>query len=109
MSLVEHQSGDDMPRLHHLVSQYQLWEVGTLNLKELGSDDWALLAQLLPTLTSVGEVYITSNSTSLPGRETLRLLWDKTESDGLWLVNNKKYEKSDEENFDKICNLLIPA
>lgn len=103
------QSGDDVTRLHHLVSQYQSWQVTYLDLLELGSDDWALLAQLLPTLTSVPYVLITSNSTSHPGRDTLRLLWDKTESDGSWEVNNEEYEKSEEENFDKICNLLIPA
>ena len=52
MGYVDLQSGDDVTRLHHLVSQYQSWQVGWLYLTELGSDDWALLAQLLlQTLT----------------------------------------------------------
>ena len=72
-------------------------------LTELGSDDWALLAKSLPSLTSVvGEVVITSNLPSHPGRDTLRLLWDKTKSDGWWGVNNERYSKRDGENFDNI-------
>ena len=103
MSRVYLQSGDDVRRLHHLVSQYQSWTVEfDLHLTELGSDDWTLLAQLLPRLTSVGVVKITSNSTSHPAPDTLRLLWDKTEYQ--WEVNNEEYEKSDDGNFDKMFN-----
>ena len=97
------QSEDDVTRLLYLVSQYESWRVRNgLYLTELGSDDWALLAQLLPTLTSGVGVVITSNSTSHPAQETLRQLWDKTEY--WWEVNNEKYEKSDDENFDKMLN-----
>ena len=37
-------SGEDVTRLHQLVSQYELWEVeyGGQYLNQLGSDDWAL-------------------------------------------------------------------
>ena len=99
------QSGEDVTRLHHLVSQYQSWQVvcgvfSGLYLTELGSDDWALLAQLLPTLTWVGGVVITSNSTSHPAQETLRQLWHKTK--GGWKVNNELYWKSDDGGFDKM-------
>ena len=107
MSDVYLQSGDDVRRLHHLVSQWQLWTVwDDLNLTELGSDDWDLLAQLLlPSLTIVGTVVITSNSTSHPAPDTLRLLWDKTERWlGRWMVNNENYWKSDDGNFDKMLN-----
>ena len=102
MDRVELQSGDDVTRLHHLVSQYQSWQVWAgLHLTEIGSDDWALLAQLLPTLTWVGEkVVITSNSTSHPAQETLRQLWHKTK--GGWKVNNELYWKSDDGGFDKM-------
>ena len=100
MGSVSLQSGDDVTRLHHLVSQYQSWTVLVLYLTKLGPDDWALLAQLLPTLTRVWRVVITSNSTSHPAQETLRQLWDKTENE--WEVNNEEYEKSDDENFDKM-------
>ena len=108
MYFVSLQSGD-ITILHHLVTQYQSWQVkNRLHLTELGSDDWALLAQLLPSLPSgVGVVEITSNSSSHPGRDTLRLLWDKTGYG--WNVNNEGYEKRDDENFDKICNLFLPA
>ena len=103
MSDVHLKSGEDIPTLHKMVSQYESWEVRDfLQLTELESDDWALLAQLLPTLTSVGRVVITSNSTSHPAQETLRQLWNKTE--GRWWVNNEYYEKSDDENFDKMLN-----
>ena len=91
-----------MTRLHQLVSQYQSWQVKGLSLTELGSDDWALLAQLLPRLTSVYKVKITSNSTPHLARDTLTLLWHKTELQ--WEVNNEKYEKSDDEAFDKMMN-----
>ena len=94
--------GDGVNELHHLMSQYESWKVDTLALAELGSDDWALLAQLLPTLTRVGVVGITSNSTSHPAQETLRQLWDKTKY--WWEVNNEKYEKCDDENFDQMFN-----
>jgi len=102
------QSGDDVRRLHHLVSQYQSWTVRyEIYLTELGSDDWTLLAQLLfPRLTtSVGWVVITSNSTSHPAPDTLRLLWDKTnKSWGWWRVNSEGYRKGDDGNFDKMFN-----
>ena len=99
------QSGDDLTRLEKLLSQYESWEVlNDLYLTELGSDDWALLAQLLPTLTSVETVGITSNSTSHPAQETLRRLWDKTVGWGWWMVNQEKYGKSDDKNFDKMFN-----
>ena len=98
------QSGDDLTRLEKLLSQYVSWEVdfGGLHLTELGSDDWALLAQLLPTLTRVWRVEITSNSTSHPAQETLRQLWHKTVR--CWEVNDERYEKSDDENFNKMFN-----
>ena len=89
--------------LHHLLSQYESWVVyGGLYLTELRSDDWALLAQLLPTLTWVERVVITNNSTSQPAQKTLRQLWNKTNLG--WEVNNEKYKKSDVENFDKMFN-----
>ena len=96
-------SGEDITRLQNMLSQYESWEVRyELHLTELRSDDWALLARLLPTLTRVVEVYITSNSTSHPAQETLRQLWDKTGK--WWVVNDEWYEKSDDENFDKMFN-----
>ena len=103
------QSGEDVTRLQHLVSQYQKWEVEDyLYLTELGSDDWALLAQLFSPLTShltwVKRVEIRSDSTSHPAQETLRRLWDKTVGWGWWMVNQEKYGKSDDKNFDKMFN-----
>ena len=106
MNHVELQSGDDVTRLHHLVSQYQSWEVyDTLDLTELGSDDWALLAQLLPRLISVERVEIKSNSTENLEEHTLKLLSQKS----LNLTFNEhfisqedielKYQDGDEENF----------
>merc|ERR1711994_1216261 len=80
MGDVHLKSGKDVTILHKMGSQYESWEVRrALQLTELGSDDWALLAQLLPTLTRVENVETTSNSTSHPAQETLRQLWDKTE------------------------------
>ena len=102
MSYVHIESAEDLARLHDLVSQYMSWAVDSwLYLPELGSDDWELLAQLLPTLTWVGwGVKIKSNSASHPAQETLRQLWDKTKAWG-WDVNDKLYRKSDDENFNK--------
>ena len=102
MSYVHIESAEDLARLHDLVSQYMSWAVESwLYLPELGSDDWELLAQLLPTLTWVGYgVNIKSNSASHPAQETLRQLWDKTKAWG-WDVNDKLYRKSDDENFNK--------
>ena len=107
MTFLHLKSGADVTRLHQLVSQsWTVW--WSLHLTELRSDDWALLAQLLPTLTRVGwRVGITSNSTSHPAQETLRQLWDKTEiwwTGGGWRVNNEEYGKSNDENFYKIFN-----
>ena len=102
MSDVHLKSGEDITRLHNMMSQYESWEVGGLYLTELRSDDWALLAQLLPTLTRVGWVEITSNSTSHPTRETLRQLWDKTEYD--WEVNNEEITMWGFKSFDKMFN-----
>ena len=94
---------DDVRTLHHLVSQYQSWTVGGLNLTELGCDDWAVLAELLPTLTSsVWWVWITTNSTYHPPRDTLSILWHKTEY--IWWVNNEKYKKRNGKAFDKMMN-----
>ena len=45
-------SGNDVNGLYQLVSQYQSWSVWDLHLTELGFDDCARLAQLLPTLKS---------------------------------------------------------
>ena len=107
MSRVYLHTGNDITRLHKMVSLYESWRVGGLDLIDLRSDDWALLAQLLPTLTRVVEVVITSNSTSHPAQETLRQLWDKTEiwwTGGGWRVNNEEYGKSNDENFYKIFN-----
>ena len=96
------QSEDDVTRLLYLVSQYESWRVRNgLYLTELGSDDWGLLAQLLPALTNVGLVQIISNSASHPAQETIRQLWGKTE---WWVVNNEQYEKSDDETFYKMFN-----
>ena len=87
------QSGDDVSRF-----------LATLFL--MMTDDWALLARLLPTLTinTVLNVRITtSNSTSHPAQETVRQLWDKFR--GIWSVNKESYNKfSDDENFDKMFN-----
>ena len=104
MSYVHIESAEDLARLHDLVSQYMSWAVESwLYLPELGSDDWELLAQLLPTLTWVGYgVNIKSNSASHPAQETLRQLWDKTLF--CWVVNNELYWKSDDGGFDKMFN-----
>ena len=101
MTFLHLKSGADVIRLHQLVSQsWTVW--WSLHLTELRSDDWALLAQLLPTLTRVGWVEITSNSTSHPTRETLRQLWDKTEYD--WEVNNEEITMWGFKSFDKMFN-----
>ena len=92
-----------MNGLHHLLSQYESWVVlDDLRLTELGSDDWELLAQSFPTLNTIPWIEITSNSTSHPAQETLRQLWDKTVR--WWEMNRECYEKSDDENFDKMVN-----
>ena len=97
------ESEADVRTLHHLVSQYQSWKVEfALHLTELGCDDWTVLAELLPRLTSVWRVEITTNSTYHPPRDTLLQLWDKTED--WWYVNNDWYTKRDDEAFDKMMN-----
>ena len=53
-----HLQSGDVTKFYHLVSQYESWEVwGDLQLTELGSDDWAQLAQLFPILTRVRNDY----------------------------------------------------
>ena len=113
MEKVDLKSGKDVVRLRSLVSQYKSWRVGgrwwelggVLSLRYLGSDDWARLAKLLATLTSVNKVRITSKSTSYPPRETLGQLWKKTK--GLlasWTVNNVRYSKTDLFAFYRMFN-----
>ena len=85
---------------HQLVSLSQSWTVGySLNLYNLGPEDWTMFTGLLDTLDSVRGVVIKRWSAT-PSVSLLETLWNKTGEE--WILNCERYCKTNEEDFYKL-------